>query len=568
MRPFTLAQAYRRATVMVERSGLLPAVHACLHAATGAPRAFTARALLVALATHAIRQGDIHLTKVLATLAELPPSARHQLGLARDADTYRMLWHAFTRLVQAIEDGTLATPHNHLDVDTRTGEIPPCAADCPHQVISLSVFTGRLLASSLPDSLGLTGAAAIDSTDYETWARRRSWARTPDIDPDHLPVDDTVKPPTRTTRSRPVPNEPGWPRTGADGRAQHTADPDAREGYRSGTNGRPGNVFCGYDLHLAVNARAVNGPEVPFVFTGMHLAPAGTHKGEAGIALLDQIRAHQQVSEVAADRGYSYCTPTRWAHPLRTRGIEPVIDLHPKQRGTRPGPIPGTVIVDGGLFTDALPASWRALPGYTLGMPREKKQALRARYDARAAYAFTPHTRRDKDGYQRLKGPALAARLRCPNHPRSRRLPHYIPLATCRPGADCACGKTLTLPPDVSPWTQQRTLWGTTGWATDYGRRNAIESGNAEAKTHRLHLDRGFTRVMGTPKNTLLLTFSLAGLNHVILRDWHAKRRHRDPWAAQLDEPEPVVLLSEDRKTRARRRTATLATLTSGTPPS
>ncbi|MFE5664989.1 hypothetical protein ACFQ7W_13790 [Streptomyces niveus] len=58
----------------------------------------------------------------------------------------------------------------------------------------------------------------------------------------------------------------------------------------------------------------------------------------------------------------------------------------------------------------------------------------------RAAYAFTPHSRPETDGYQRFKGPALAGHLRCPNHPRSMRLPHTRPTTTCPPGAECACG--------------------------------------------------------------------------------------------------------------------------------
>lgn len=564
VRPFTLAQAYRRAKLLVERSGLLPAVEAHLHAATGAPREFTARALLVGLATHGLRQGEMHLTKILHTLGELPSSARRELGLPHDVDTYRMLWHAFTRLVDALQDGTLAIPHNHPEADTVAGEVLPCPNDCPHQPISLSTFTGRLLHASLPESLELTGAVAIDSTDYETWARRRSWARTPDVDPDHLPADAEER--REAKKAKLPPNQPGWPRTGHDGRAQHTLDPDAREGYRSGTNGARGGVFCGYDLHLTVNARALGGTEVPFAFTGMHLPPAGSHKGDAGIALIDQVRTHQpDLTEIIADRGYSYCTPERWAYPVRARGIEPVIDLHSNQRGTHPGPIPGTIILDGALFTDALPTTWRTLPGFPIGMPTEKKQALRARYDARAAYAFTPHSHPDNDGYQRFKGPARAGKLRCPNYPPSMRLPHTRPTTSCAPGTDCACGKTLTLPPDAMPWTRQRTLWGTTDWAADYGRRAAIESGNAEAKTHRLHLDRGFTRVMGTTKNSVLIAFALAGLNHVLLRDWHAKRRRPDPWATHLGEPEPAPAAAK--RTRARRRTATLTTL-AGTPPS
>ncbi|MGW6310002.1 transposase [Streptomyces niveus] len=566
-RRLTQEQALRRAQLLIKRSGLLPAVEAVLHHQVGKPREFTARALLTGLAVHALLLEEMHLTRVLDTLAELPYTARRKLGLT-DEPSYRMLWHAYTLLTRALDTGTLATPHNHphhqTDPASPDEPLPSCPDGCPYEPISLSEFAGRLLDASLPEGFPLTGIMAIDSTDYETWARRRAWTPKPDVDPDNLPVEDAPPP-----RRRRPPNEPGWPRSDADGRLMHTVDPDAREGYRSGTNASPGNVFCGYDLHLAVNARALGSraPEVPFVFTGMHLAPAGSHKGDAGIALIEQhLARHPHTSEVIADRGYSFCTPARWAHPVRARGLEPVIDLHPKQRGTHPGPLAGTVIIDGTVFTDALPYPLRDLPGFPIGMRTEEKAKLRARYDQRAAYAFTPHSRPDTDGYQRFKGPALAGHLRCPNHPTSMRLPHTRPTSTCRPGTTCACGKTITLSPDVMAWTRQRTLWGTNAWAADYGRRAAVESGNAEIKTHRLHMDRGFTRVFGTTKNTVLIAFALAGLNHTLLRTWHTKRQLPDPWVAFTGDEtiEPAV---PGPRTRTRRRATSLTALIDGAPP-
>lgn len=41
---------------------------------------------------------------------------------------------------------------------------------------------------------------------------------------------------------------------------------------------------------------------------------------------------------------------------------------------------------------------------------------------------------------------------------------------------------------------------------------------------------RGFTRVFGTVRNTLLVAFVLTGMNVRMLRDWHAKRHLGDPW--------------------------------------
>lgn len=120
------------------------------------------------------------------------------------------------------------------------------------------------------------------------------------------------------------------------------------------------------------------------MFTGMHLVVGGFHKGDAGIHLIDQhLARHSYTSEVLADRGYSYCTPARWAHPVRARRLEPVIDLHPNQRGAHPRPNDGTVIIDGTVFTDALPHPLRDLPG----MRAEEKAKLRARYEQRTVWS-------------------------------------------------------------------------------------------------------------------------------------------------------------------------------------
>lgn len=77
-------------------------------------------------------------------------------------------------------------------------------------------------------------------------------------------------------------------------------------------------------------------------------------------------------------------------------------------------------------------------------------------------------------------------------------------------------------------------------------------------------MDRGFTRVIGTLKNSVLLALALAGLNLILLRAWHVKRHKPDPWAALLGEPEEAAVT---KCTRAKRRATTLATLTASEPP-
>ncbi|WP_208749194.1 hypothetical protein [Arthrobacter sp. PM3] len=74
----------------------------------------------------------------------------------------------------------------------------------------------------------------------------------------------------------------------------------------------------------------------------------------------------------------------------------------------------------------------------------------------------------------------------------------------------------------------------TTKWLLSYHRRNAVESVNAEIKTHRGDIKRGYTHVFGLSKHTILMAFGFAATNIHILRDWHFNRHEQDPWSTQL----------------------------------
>jgi len=67
-------------------------------------------------------------------------------------------------------------------------------------------------------------------------------------------------------------------------------------------------------------------------------------------------------------------------------------------------------------------------------------------------------------------------------------------------------------------------------------------------------MDRGYTRVFGLAKNTLLLAFGLAGVNIRLLRHWSARRGQPDPWAAELGETHDLPPLPEQRASRPPRR--------------
>jgi hypothetical protein len=100
---------------------------------------------------------------------------------------------------------------------------------------------------------------------------------------------------------------------------------------------------------------------------------------------------------------------------------------------------------------------------------------------------------------------------------------------------------------DMAWW--QRIIFGTTAWRISMGRRQVVESVNAALKGVFTDLGRGFLRVMGVTKMTVLLGFTRAAFNLDRIRSSRAEHA--------LDENgQPVEKPS---RTRAKRRVGTWA---------
>lgn len=369
----------------------------------------------------------------------LTPKQRQRVGLI-DAGAY-------SQVQSAVADLAAATVER---IDPTTREVFPSRLG-----ISLPDLLTAIISWPVPEHLKRRQTVALDSTDVEAYAARRSYGKTaaPDVVSDALP--EIAAPPPKHG-----PNRRGWPKVGADGRMQHTWDPDAREGYRAGKNLTPKGTFNGWDLHIVSNVPEMGeNAMAPLAIAGS-FHPAGSSKGTAGLEVLNALHnAGRAPATVLVDRGYSYLRPENWSAQLFTRGIEQVFDLHTNQRGTQPGPIPHTIWVDGGPFTTALPTRLRKLSGYSLSMTVQERTDLAMIYDERKPYSFSSQGNPNRHrGTQRMRGPALAKKVRCPNNPRSMRLdPSTRPTLACSPG-ECACSTTLTLTLEDEIRTRQRTL--------------------------------------------------------------------------------------------------------------
>jgi hypothetical protein len=105
----------------------------------------------------------------------------------------------------------------------------------------------------------------------------------------------------------------------------------------------------------------------------------------------------------------------------------------------------------------------------------------------------------------------------------------------------------------------QKIPFGTTAWRISMGRRQVVESVNAALKGAFVDLARGFFRVFGRVKMTVLLGFTLASYNLDRVRSFRAKqaqledqprprpKRRRGTWADLVPAPsEPPLPTAHD----------------------
>lgn len=471
-------------------------------AATGRPRTHSWRALLALLLIDALeRPGQIHCTRAHHAAIRLTPKQRKRIGLTETV-TYRQVHGALASLGQAMK----------VTLNTQTGEI-----SAP---VNMDDLLTRIVRAPIPHDLLGGSAYAIDATDLESYYSPHGL-----INKKRQNGSEDTKYQEQDSRKLGKVLKGQLPVIGFDGRVQNCVGPDARDGYRAGKNLQGKSTFTGYHLHIATAIPISGLPASAALAHGLVICPAGSSSDQAGIDLLEALtRADVAVKHINVDRGYSYRVTAAWARRLCRRDISQTIDLHATQRGVHPGPVPGTIFVDGHLFIDALPKPLWELPGFPLNMTTVDRLERIAEYDRRVPFAFSKFGKPNRErGTQRYRGPALTGKVRCPNHPPSMRAhPATRPTTSC-PSTGCHCGRTITLGPEDHLRERQDKLYGTTKWAEDYGRRNLIESLNASLKVHHGGLRRGGIRVQTLQRTGILAALIMAATNITILLEAYGR---------------------------------------------
>src|SRR5665213_1943476 len=188
----------------------------------------------------------------------------------------------------------------------------------------------------------------------------------------------------------------------------------------------------------------------------------------------------------------------------------------------------------------------------TANWPARPNATVPAKFNQRAQWRMVRHAGPDGDGVTRWRCPFCAGLLRSRQVPKTMRRSRRAPLVELPDGVDSCCAGILSAAP-VELALSQRIPYGTTAWRISMGRRQIVESANSALKGAFVDLGRGFFRVFGQVKMTVLLGFTVAGFNLDRIRSFRAKQEERESaprqrakrrmgtWGDQVAAPGAVV---------------------------
>jgi hypothetical protein len=529
----------------VRRSGVGADVEAILvPQKTGRPRKLKAEVFFVGAVVVAMKGLTLTLDNIHKALTEwLPLSVQLELGTrikAAGQQSEPIKVRQVRYLFSAIERRLAFTV-----------ESEPGLTDVEREIRSeaLQSIIDKLIGGSVLQSMPKEISLAWDSSGVESFGKPK-WPATAvrdetDVDFDDLaeavttvqsasPTGDTTKKNKKKTKGGKVPKP-------------HSIDRDAHLGYRTKTYDSKSTKLFGYDLFAGVAVLPVGADpdEMPKLLLAMTLRPAAGSTSKPTLALLDRMMENgYRIDELIVDRGFSYKNPKDWAIELHSRGISQVQDIHPADHGVRDHE--GIRVVNGVPYCvkkpDALvdnprpphfkvgPLKKKATDGDKLNRERNLKD-LKHFQDhevEREPYAFVFHENNPtaKDPFNsRWICPGKAGKVQRELCPGSADYGDDRPVVL-NPGPrelapKCCTQQTVSIPGPVLVKLRQRNVWGSPDWIESFSRRTHIEGifGNLRNPSTQ-NIKRGFCRVTGLVKTSLMLTFEVIAANIRVVRKW------------------------------------------------
>ena len=357
-----------------------------------------------------------------------------------------------------------------------------------------------MLAVTLPPTESTS--RAIDGTGIRSYARQRRAA------PSDLLARDAAGDPLAQ------PDDPD---------SQISADPDATLGVKTRKDGQR-EVYSGYELQAMVRVRCRDGKYVPPLFESFELTPAGTGIVEVSLRVLDRaIAMGHTITDLLADRHYSYKAAPHWYYELLARGIQQHVDLHPKDQGFRD--YDGMKMAAAWMHCPCTPDRLGTItdPGPTA--TEEAHKAFIALIDERQQYAFRRVARQTATTGARWECPALNGTVGCPLRQGTvevaqlNGLPVIVEPPDPATAPKCCTQRTVSTGLDAQAKIEQEHYWGSKKWRKRYNHRTYIEGafGNVKNPTTE-NVERGFVRVFGLGRVTFAIGIALIACNLRMLR--------------------------------------------------
>jgi len=499
---------------VVDDAGVAPRLEGLLPVGVR-PRQLSVRTLLVGIMLALSDGRPAHLTRVHAALGALGEDERRRLGVvaAWKRGPHRLTYRQVERTFGLLVDALCKEYPDGMPSETLQG------------------FVDALIEASVPAAYkDATAALAVDWTDVEAFARPpipASSRSAKEEEGDKAVPDARVDTDAHDTDAGGAEAEEGRP----------SADPEASWGHRRGDGpGQRDELFYGLYLGLATMVREERGPAVPELVRRALLTSCHVDPVPAFVPVLENmVDTGVPLGDVLNDSGYSHRIPEHWALPLRARGAQLVMDLHPHDRG-KGGTFEGAICWNGALYCPSTPGGLFALEPLARGAGAEEIAAHDARSAELDRHRFSLLSADDADGHHRVMCPAAAGKLRCPKRPESMTLAHTRPeiLAPPEHAPVCCTQVSITVPPSVNAKTRQKHSYPSQAHRLSYGRRSAAERANATIKDPASNdVAPGWCRLMGLVPLTLMLSCVLVVRNQRVLASFAARQADNERRAAQ-----------------------------------
>ncbi len=397
---------------------------------------------------------------------------------------------------------------------------------------ALFEFINELVAVSVPHNIAWSGAHSIDATSVQAWGINKR---------------------TKT--------KDGEPKYKNDGKPVVRADKDARAGYCTprgqvrpqGKDGK--SLFYGYDAHFACATPSVRGSiaDQPELITSVSVVPASTDVADAAMPMIDYLAYSPfGLTEILADRAYTYKTTDRWLNKIRAYGAEQVADMHENDHGATD--FNGAQMIAGRAHCACTPPDLAKIvkPGPIAARENNGKAFIEftGRLATREQYEATT-INNNADGSQRVGCPALGGKVACARRPETMGVSDYLPIVNTN-GVDLSdvpmCNqKTTTITAAARGKMLQKERYGSAAWILSFNRRSSGERKNGFLKDPADGLiTRGKWRVHGVVKNALMVALAVVAHNIHSARVWALKynQQHVDPVFLESD-PEYSVSLTQ-----------------------